>query len=228
MAGFNNKRLVFGKLLKVFLYKPVLEPILANAARFAVCHQLIGIKGYFKIKVIVHHHLERPPLYAVALVFVYALAVNASLGAEAVCVNAPAGNELLHKVRRKGFVQLLRNVSERVPQRGFGLRLCKAEAPIRRAAYAFNKFRVFRQSIVQPYGHCVLYCCVVHFASSCLLSVKFAACAFRRAYYRAAAHQLFNRVKPRIHHNVVLYRFNSPAHFVPNGLCCRRKLILAP
>ena len=228
MAGFHNKRLVFGKLLKVFLYEPILEPILANAARFAVCYKLIGIKGYFKIKVIVHHYLESLALYAVAPVFVYGLAVNASLRAEAVCVNAPAGNELLHKFGRKGFVQLFRNVSQRVPQRGFGLRLCKAEAPIRRAAYAFNKFRVFRQNIVQPYGHCVLYCCVVHFASSCLLSVKFAAYALGGAHNVAPAHQPFNRVKPRIHHNVVLYRLHNPAHFVPNGLCCGRKLILAP
>ena len=164
----HNKGLIFGKLLKIFLYQPVLQPVLAYGAGLAVCYKLVWIKRYLKIKVVIHHHLKGLALDAVALVLIYGLAVYAPLRAESICIYAAAGNKLLHKFARKLFMQLLRNIAQRVPQRRLSLRLCQSEAPVRRAPYTLDKPRVFGQNSVKLYRHCL---CRVHVAHVFFLPV---------------------------------------------------------
>ena len=43
MSRLDHQRLILGEDFQVLLYNPVLQPVLANAAGFAVCHQFIGI-----------------------------------------------------------------------------------------------------------------------------------------------------------------------------------------
>ena len=149
MAGHDHQRLLVGQNLQILFDEPVLHPVLADLARFPVGDQLIGVEGDVKIQIVVDHHLEGLGLHTVPLILVDGLAVNPSLGAEAIAIDPAMLFQLLCKFLRHPAVMLPGNVAQRVHDRQFLIRLRKVGFPAGRTAAARFKGRVLRQVIVQ-------------------------------------------------------------------------------
>ena len=90
MSRLYHQRLVLGEDFQVLLDNPVLQPVLADAAGFAVCHQFIGIQGDFGVQVVVDHDLERLAFDTVAAILVDRLAEKRLLGHVPIGVNPAA------------------------------------------------------------------------------------------------------------------------------------------
>ncbi len=162
MAGFDDEGRILGQLLEVFLDQAVLQPVLAGLAGLAVGDELVGIERDLEIEVVVDHDLECLAFDALALVFVDRLAVNSALRTVAVGIDAAAGHQLIHEFRGELFVQLLRNVAQRIAKGKLRLGLGEAEAAVGRAAVAVVHLRVFRKDVVELDRHSSRNGLVVH------------------------------------------------------------------
>ena len=123
MTRLNDEGLILGQFLEIFLNQAILKPVLAGLTGFAVGDQFIGIQCDIKVKVIIDHDLERLALDALALVFVDGLAVDPALRTITIGVDPAPGYELFHELRRKGLMQLLRDIAQGIAQSKLRLRL---------------------------------------------------------------------------------------------------------
>ena len=123
MTRLNDEGLILGQFLEIFLNQAILEPVLAGLTCFAVGDQFVGIQRDIKVKVIINHDLERLALDAFALVFVDGLAVDPALRTVAIGVDPAPGYKLFHELRRKGLMQLLRDIAQGIAQSKLRLRL---------------------------------------------------------------------------------------------------------
>ena len=162
MPGFEHQRLLVGEFFQILFDQAVLQPVLADLPRLAIGHELIGIQRHVKIEIVVDHHLQGAPGEAVSFVCVDGLAVDAPFGTITVGIDAPAGFQLLQKLRRKRFVKRLRHIAQGVLERLPRLRGAQAKAAIRRAAFCRVECGHFWQRTAEANVSCARGCVVCH------------------------------------------------------------------
>ncbi len=145
MAGGHNQRLVARQELQVALDQPILQPVLADLPGFPVGGQLIWVEGDVEIEVVVDHHLEGFAFEATPLVLVDGLSLDVALGAKAVGVDSPGGDEFLQELRGQYPVPLFRDIAEGVFEGEFRVRRAELEIPFGCSADPFYKGLFIRQ-----------------------------------------------------------------------------------
>ena len=133
--------------------EPVLHPVLADLPRLSVGDKFVGIEGDVETKVIVDHHLEGLAFDAIPFVFINGLRLQVALRTVAVAVDAPAGTEFFHKLRRQSFVQLRRDIAQCILQRRSRLRRGKRVATVGCPPDALNEGGIRRQCVIEGYLH---------------------------------------------------------------------------
>ncbi len=114
MARRHHEGLMLGHLGQVLLDEEVLHPVLADLARLAVGDELVGVKGHVEVQVVVDHDLHPLGLQDAAGVLVDGFPEDSALGAEAVAVDAPPGEEFVQKLECQLFVEAFRDIAQGV------------------------------------------------------------------------------------------------------------------
>ena len=153
MATLHDQGLVLCQFLQVHFEEAILHPVLADLARLAVGHQLVGIEGYVESQVVVYHHLESLSLDALAFVLVDGFRLEVSFRAEAVAVDAAPGAEFLKEFGCQLFVQFVGDVAQGVLQGRGSLRGIEGIATVGCPPDAFDEGRVGGQLVAKVHSH---------------------------------------------------------------------------
>ena len=162
VAGHNHQRLLIGHDLQILLDEPVLHPVLAHLARFAVGHQLIGIQGHVEIQVVVHHHLEGPGLCAVAPILVDGLAVKRALRPEAIPVDPAVLLQLPGKLPRHLQMVVRVDIPQGVADGQRLVRRGQMRLPPGSPPDPLPEGGIWGQVVIQFHRHCVVHVIKCH------------------------------------------------------------------
>ena len=121
VAAHDDQGGVLGELGEVFLDESVLQPVLADAAGFAIGDELVGVEGDVEVEVVVDLHLEGLALGAAALILVDRTALEMTSRTPAVGVDAAEGAKFLEELWCGLLVQFRGKVTQGIAQRDLGL-----------------------------------------------------------------------------------------------------------
>ena len=132
MPGFDHQRLVRGEDFEVLLDQAILQPVLADAARFAVGDQFVRIERDIRVQVVVDHHLKSLAFEASALILVDWLAGETLRRHVPIRIDPAAGFQFLQKFRRQCCVKRFGNIPKSILQGRPGLRRGQFKTAVRR------------------------------------------------------------------------------------------------
>ena len=153
MTAHHDQSLLIRKLFQIFFDQSVLHPVLADLSGFPIGYQFVRIQGYIKVQVVIDHHLQCFAFDTFSLVFVYWLAVQLSLRAEAIPIDTASFFQFLGKLPGHLRMMIGVNIAECVLYSHSLIMFAEMCFSFGRPANTFFKSRIFRQHIVQLDGH---------------------------------------------------------------------------
>ena len=166
VTGLDNEGLVVGQNFQIFFNQAVLHPVLANLTGFTIGGQFVWIKRNIKVEVVVDHNLESFTFDAVTFVLVDWLAVQFTLWAETVAVDAAMLIQLFCKFHCHLFMMVRVYITQSVFDCECLIGLGQMRFSSWSATNTLNECWIFGKFIVELDNHSVLWI-VVHNKTSC-------------------------------------------------------------